>query len=81
MSLTMQQAVEMLPSYGHVVSQLACQVWWRTGIVVVAMGYLGDQTWELTVLYGRQMYAVAYDAMDGRCDAIEPLDDDYLLTR
>jgi len=73
MSLSMQQALEQLPSYSHVASQLACQTWWRDGVAVVSKSYLGDQTWELTIGYYGRLYAVVYDALDGRCDAIEPL--------
>jgi hypothetical protein len=76
MALAMQQAMDFLPSDGHVVAQLALQPWWRDGVAVVAMCYLADQTWELTVLYAERMYAVVYDALDGRCDAIEPVDVD-----
>jgi hypothetical protein len=76
MALAMQQALDFLPSHGHVAAQLALQPWWRDGVVVVAMYHLADQTWELTVLYEGRMYAVVYDALDGRCDAIEPVDVD-----
>jgi len=76
MALAMQKAMEFLPSHGHVVAQLASQTWWRDGVMFITMYHLADQTWELKVLYGKRMYAVVYDALDGRCDAIEPVDVD-----
>lgn len=73
MALAMQQALELFPSRVSLVHQLERQAWWRAGVELIALGYLSDQTWELTVVYDGRPYAVVYDALDGRCDSIEPL--------
>jgi len=76
MALAMQQALDLFPENRTVLSQMSHQPWWREGIMVVAKSYLSDLTWELLVAYDGKRYIVTYDTLDGRCDAIHPLDCD-----
>lgn len=76
MALAMQQALDLFPSHIHVVHALELQPWWRDGVEVVAKAYLGDQTWELLVVYAEASYSVIYDALTDQCDSIEPIRDE-----
>lgn len=76
MALSMQQAIELLPAPSVLLAQLHQQVWWRHGVCLRAKQYLGDQTWRLVMTYAGHEYAVVYDALNGQCDWIEPLESD-----
>jgi hypothetical protein len=74
MALAMQQAVDFLPSQVYLLAQMAHQAWWRDGIEVVSKCYLGENTWEITVVYRGRGYIVVYDTLYDRCDYIEPVE-------
>jgi hypothetical protein len=76
MALAMQQSLDIFPGERVVFMQLSHQSWWRDGITMVSKSYLADWTWELVVTYQGKRYAVTYDTLDGRCDAIDPIDYD-----